>query len=209
MSSVIKLGRTTNIINVKVSDNSNFGVSDNETEDEFLRRLEEEKSEQIFNAGREDAIRELKNNYNETLKNKFKAYESLMFSIDEQLHEYRNAFDKIVVDTSFLIASKVIQKSISDSPIITETIQEAIRKVIGANSILLKLSPSDKELIQETDVNFFDNSSYSNLKFEVDNRIEAGGCLVESEIGNVDARISSQLNELKKALIHEHNLGTN
>jgi len=203
MSSVIKLGRTTNVINIKVSDNSSFGVSDNETEAEFLRRLEEEKSEQIFNAGREDALRELKNHYNETLKNKFAAYESLIFSIDEQLNEYREAFDKIVIDTTFLIASKVIQKSIYDSPIITDTIREAIRKVIGANNIVLRLSPSDKALIQETDVDFFDNSSYSNLKFEVDDRIDAGGCLVESEIGNVDARISSQLNELKKALLAE------
>jgi len=203
MSSVIKLGRTTNVINIKVSDNSSLGVSDNETEAEFLRRLEEEKSEQIFNAGREDALRELKNHYNETLKNKFAAYESLIFSIDEQLNEYREAFDKIVIDTTFLIASKVIQKSIYDSPIITDTIREAIRKVIGANNIVLRLSPSDKALIQETDVDFFDNNSYSNLKFEVDDRIDAGGCLVESEIGNVDARISSQLNELKKALLAE------
>jgi len=203
MSSVIKLGRTTNVINIKVSDNSSLGVSDNETEAEFLRRLEEEKSEQIFNAGREDALRELKNHYNETLKNKFAAYESLIFSIDEQLNEYREAFDKIVIDTTFLIASKVIQKSIYDSPIITDTIREAIRKVIGANNIVLRLSPSDKALIQETDVDFFDNNSYSNLKFEVDDRIDAGGCLVESEIGNVDARISSQLNELKKALLTE------
>jgi len=203
MSSVIKLGRTTNVINIKVSDNTSLGVSDNETEAEFLRRLEEEKKEQIFNAGREDAIRELKNHYNETLKNKFAAYESLIFSIDEQLSEYREAFDKIVIDTTFLIAGKVIQKSIYESPIITDTIREAIRKVIGANNIVLRLSPSDKALIQETDVDFFDNNSYSNLKFEVDDRIDAGGCLVESEIGNVDARISSQLNELKKALLAE------
>jgi flagellar assembly protein FliH len=45
-----------------------------------------------------------------------------------------------------------------------------------------------------------ENNSYSNLKFESDDRIDVGGCFVESEIGNVDARISSQLNELKTLL---------
>lgn len=209
MSSVIKLGKSSGIVNFKVSDHSSYGVSDSETEEEYLRRLEEEKNEQIFNAGREDAIKELKNHYNETLRSKFVAYESLIFSIDEQMNEYRDAFDKVVINTSFLIASKVLQKSISDSPIITETIKEAIRKVIGANSIVLRLSPTDRALIQETDMEYFDNSSYSNLKFEVDDRIDSGGCLVESEIGNVDARISSQLNELKKALLLEQNIETN
>ncbi|MBU0472772.1 MAG: hypothetical protein KKF62_01275 [Bacteroidetes bacterium] len=203
MSSVIKLGRSSRI-NIKVSDNSNYGGYDNETEGEFLRRLEEEKHEQIFNAGREDAIRELKSNYAQNLNKKFLEYDNLMNSIENTLIEYKDSFDKIVIDSTFLIASKVIQRSISDSPIITETIREAIRKIIGANNIVLRLSPSDKALIQETDVDFFDNNSYSNLKFEVDDRIDAGGCLVESEIGNVDARISSQLHELKKALLQEH-----
>ncbi len=36
------------------------------------------------------------------------------------------------------------------------------------------------------------------IKFEKDERIEQGGCFIESEIGNADGRISSQLNELKR-----------
>jgi flagellar biosynthesis/type III secretory pathway protein FliH len=42
--------------------------------------------------------------------------------------------------------------------------------------------------------------SFSKIKFEKDDRIELGGCFVESEIGNADGRISSQLNELKRKL---------
>jgi flagellar biosynthesis/type III secretory pathway protein FliH len=42
--------------------------------------------------------------------------------------------------------------------------------------------------------------SFSKIKFEQDDRIELGGCFIESEIGNADGRISSQLNELKRKL---------
>jgi flagellar biosynthesis/type III secretory pathway protein FliH len=40
----------------------------------------------------------------------------------------------------------------------------------------------------------------NHIKFEIDDNIEIGGCLIETEIGNLDARISSQLNEISKAL---------
>jgi flagellar assembly protein FliH len=200
MSSVIKLGKVNHKLVVKIGNSSGIGGASNETEEEFRQRLEDEKREQIFNAGKEEAKKELQANYNETLHQKFLEYDTMMNSIDEQLVMYRDAFDKIVFDTSFVIASKIIKETVKESPIITDTIKEATRKIIGANNIVLRLNPKDLELIQETEADFFDNNSYSNLKFEVDDRIDMGGCFVESEIGNVDARISSQLNELKKIL---------
>ncbi|MDA3860396.1 MAG: FliH/SctL family protein [Melioribacteraceae bacterium] len=199
MSSVIKLGRN-NKLKIKISNSSNYNGIESESEDEYLERLENEKREQIFNAGREEAIKELQANYTQNLHQKFSEYDNMMTSIEEQLVEYRDAFDKIVIDTSFLIASKIINKSITESPIITDTIKESTKKIIGANNIIFRLNPNDLALIKESEENFMENNSYSNLKFESDDRIDVGGCFVESEIGNVDARISSQLNELKTLL---------
>jgi len=203
MSSVIKLGKNNSKMRIKITDSLGFNGSPSETEEEYLQRLEEEKHEQIFNAGRENAISELQENFTKNLHEKYLEYDNVMNSIENQLTEYREAFDEIVIDTSFLIASKIIKKSISESPIITETIKESTRKIIGANNIVFRLNSSDLALIQETEENFLENNSYSNLKFESDDRIEIGGCFVESEIGNVDARISSQLNELKVLLKQE------
>lgn len=204
MSSVIKVGKNAGNIRIRMNDHSGFSNFDTESEDEYLQRIEEEKREQIFNAGREDAIRELQQEYSNNLHEKFLEYDNLMLSVNDQLEQYRIAFDKIVIDASFLIASKVLKKYISDSPIITDTITDSIQKIIGANNILFRLNPSDLELIKESKENFLENNSYSNIKFEPDSRIDLGGCFVESEIGNVDARISSQLNELKSILTQEN-----
>jgi len=201
MSSVIKMGKRGVNLKIKVSDHGSSFES--ESEDEYNQRLEEEKREQIFNAGREEAIRELQANYTQSLHQKFLEYETMMKSIKEQMDVYSESFDKIVIDTSFLIANKIINNSISESPIITDTIKNSLSKIIGANNIVFRLNPSDIELIKETEESFLDNNSYSNLKFEADARIEIGGCFVESEIGNVDARISSRLNELKNTLKNE------
>jgi len=204
MSSVIKLGKGNANVKVRMNEHTGFGNFDTESEDEYLERIEEEKHQQIFNAGREDAIRELQQEYSNSLQEKFFEYDNLMISVNDQLEQYRLAFDKIVIDASFLIASKVLKKSISESSIISGTITDSIQKIIGANSILFRLNPTDLELIKESKESFLENNSYSNIKFEADNRIDLGGCYVESEIGNVDARISSQLNELKSILTQEN-----
>lgn len=203
MSSIIKIGGQKRNLTIKIVEH--VGGVESESEDEYMQRLEEEKQEQIFNAGREAAIKELKESYSESLNQKFSEYDSMLISIEEQINLYKTSFDKIVLDTSFLVANKIITNSIAESPIITETIKEAVRKIIGADNIVIRLNPNDLELIKESKENFMDNSSYSNLKFEADDRIEIGGCFVESEIGNVDARISSQLSELKNVLKQEIN----
>lgn len=203
MSSVIKLGSRKNKLSIRISDVVGPPGTESENEEEYLQRLEDEKKEQIYNAGKEDAIRELQSQYSRTLQTKFEEYDNLMKSVDERLIEYKSSFDKIVLDVSFLIAEKIVKKSISESAIIFDTIKESTSKIIGANNIVIRLNTADVELIQESEVNLLDNKSYSNLKFEADDRIEVGGCFLESEIGNVDARITSQLNELKTKLSQE------
>jgi flagellar biosynthesis/type III secretory pathway protein FliH len=202
MSNVIKLGNK-NRLNVRISGSVNSLGEETESEEEYLQRIEEEKQEQIFNAGREDAIKEMQAHFSRELQNKYNEYDNLMNSVNERLIEYKDSFDKIVLDVSFLISSKIIKKEISESPIIIDTIKDATSKIIGANSIVLRLNPKDKELIEESNENFLDSKSYSNIKYEIDERIEAGGCFIESEIGNVDARIASQLNALKSKLEQE------
>ena len=202
MSNVIKLGKKSKL-NIKISNSDGFPGSDTETEEEYLQKLEDEKRVEIFNAGREDAIKELQAEYSNELNNKFNEFDNLMKSVEERLTEYKSTFDKIVLDVSFLIAEKIIKRTIPETPIIIDTIKESISKIIGANNIVLRLNSQDMRLIEEGDEEFLDGKSYSNIKFEVDDRIEVGGCIVESEIGNVDARITSQLNELKQKLDQE------
>jgi flagellar assembly protein FliH len=63
--------------------------------------------------------------------------------------------------------------------------------------VIVKLHPDDYNEIIRSDAIFMDDS-FARIKFEPDERIDKGGCFVETEIGNVDARISTQLNELKR-----------
>ena len=200
MSSVVKIKSKNGKANAKINDGMGFGTEEFENEEEYFKKLEEEKKQRIFEEGKQSAVEDLEKKFAADLSVKYEEYDKIMLSINEQLNEYQKSFDKIVIDLSFLIAEKIVKKTISQETVVMDTIKEATNKIIGANTILLRLNPTDMELIKETNQSILENNSYSNINYEVDERIEKGGCYIESEIGNVDARISSQLNELKSKI---------
>jgi flagellar assembly protein FliH len=76
-------------------------------------------------------------------------------------------------------------------------LKNSIKKIIGANDILVKINPKDFELLNAGSVHFLDTTD-TKIRFEISENIQQGGCFIESEVGNVDARISSQLEELNR-----------
>ena len=100
---------------------------------------------------------------------------------------------------SFEIAQKITRREIQKESTIEEVLKESLRKILGANSVIIKIHPEDYKILNEdSNKKIFFDESFSKIKFEQDDRIEKGGCVVETEIGNVDGRMVSQLNELKK-----------
>ncbi|MGQ9644737.1 MAG: FliH/SctL family protein, partial [Ignavibacterium sp.] len=121
-----------------------------------------------------------------------------------QLYEHNKLlnenFKKAVMETAFAIAEKIVQREIEKESTIIDLIQSCLKKVLTANEIIIKLNPVDFETVANVLKDINKSIDVSKIRFEKDEMIDKGGCLVETEIGNADARISSQLNELKRKL---------
>jgi flagellar assembly protein FliH len=143
---------------------------------------------------------ELDREYSDKLYKKYEEVYHIIEDFDKKLKEYEQSFERLVVGTSVELARKIIQKEVKDQSIINDVVKEAISKVIGANEVRIKFHPDDMKELNTLSRNLINSSSFSKIKFEEDEKIEKGGCLVETEIGNVDARISTQLEELRRKL---------
>ncbi len=186
----------------------------NHFEDSFLEPEEseivlqqkrfEEQLQKKYDEGYQDgyglAQNELSKKYDVQLAEKYNELNNLISGIDEKMKEYENLFSNKVIDFSFFISEKVIRREIQNKSIIKNSLSEAVKKVLGANSLIIKLNPDEIEVISKENEQLLSSNSFSKISFEPDERVEPGGCIVESEIGSVDARISSQLNEIKKIL---------
>jgi flagellar assembly protein FliH len=144
------------------------------------------------------AVEDLENTYRERLEKKFKDINQIISALNEKIDLYDREFERVTLKLSFILAEKILQREIILNSSITSVLNEALRKVIGSNNILVKLNSGDYELISRESNRVIHTDSFSKIKFETNDRIEKGGCIVETEIGNVDASISSQINEMKK-----------
>ena len=107
----------------------------------------------------------------------------------------------LVVELALAIAKQVICQEISiDKDIVVCVAREALAKVEDPGSVKIKLSPSDLQFVKETRSqlsNLIQN--IENVTFEAAENIQSGGCIIETELGEIDARIEKQLEAVEES----------
>jgi flagellar assembly protein FliH len=185
-------------MNVKVASYNSSPVEEDGTM--LLKKQLDESYAKGFKDAQEKTRRDIEQDFTQKLIRKYEEVYNILKEFDDKFVELEKYFERLVIITSFEMAKKVVQHEIESSSIINENVKISINKIIGANDVHLKMHPLDIEELTETSKSLIHSSSFNRIKIEPDDRIERGGCLIETEIGSVDARISTQLNELKKCL---------
>ncbi|MBN1301148.1 MAG: hypothetical protein JW995_08010 [Melioribacteraceae bacterium] len=199
MSNVIKI-RSNGSAAVKVLNINSDNAQSAESEQEYLKKQIEQDRRKYFDEGREAAKIEYESYFESQLFEKYGEFENLVNSLNDKFFEYEKSFENIVVELSTLIAEKIVKKKIDEESIIKSVVKEASQKLNGAESIGVKINPDDYKLLKGASKELFNDETFSKVKFESDDKIEKGGCIIESEIGNVDARITTQLQEIKQTI---------
>ncbi len=123
----------------------------------------------------------------------------------EQLHRMRSdihqEIEKEVTHLALSIAKKIVCHEIKTTQ---ETVacvaREALARVDNPGKIKIKLNPEDLQFIQETQSQFnrfLDD--FDDIHLEAEDSIQSGGCLIETERGDIDARIEKQFEAIEEA----------
>lgn len=107
-----------------------------------------------------------------------------------------------VLELSMAIARKVIRRELELAPSsLLEVVKEAIRRVTEDDVIRVHVSPEDLELVRRhRDEILKDLGDSTKLIFYPDPEVSPGGCFVETEFAEVDARIETQLEAILEGL---------
>lgn len=100
------------------------------------------------------------------------------------------------------IAEQVIRVEVSvNRDAILATIDRALQEAVRSDAYQIRVHPDDLLAASERKPLFLASiSTLKNITFEADPSIARGGCMVESELGEVDATIERQLAELRRVL---------
>jgi len=108
-----------------------------------------------------------------------------------------------IVDLVLLIARKVI-KIISENQrnVVVSNVVQALRKVKGRGDIIIRVNVDDLKLTTEHTKDFIQLiEGVKNIQVVEDSSVDRGGCIIETDFGEIDARISSQLAELEQKIL--------
>jgi len=118
--------------------------------------------------------------------------------------------EKEIVNLVLLISRKVI-KVISENQrnIIVSNVVEALRKVKAKGNITIKVNLSDLKLATENKQNFIScMEGVKSINIVEDSSVDSGGCIIETDFGEIDARIASQLAELENRILEISPIGS-
>ncbi|MGC9324314.1 MAG: FliH/SctL family protein [Desulfomonilia bacterium] len=134
-------------------------------------------------------------------------FDTLSAAIDELarmrvhiIEENQKQIFQIIV----LIAEKIIHRSVQINPdIVLDTIRAACTHLMETDEIRLRLHPSDFEYIREIEKILSRSLSRgSTIHFVEDTTLERGGVIIETEFGEIDASIRSQIEHMQDVLVN-------
>lgn len=197
MSNIIKMSKKCSKVNTSLKKVDSTKASEPSEQEKLALLLQQEYKKGVAEGERIWRVK-LENEFKEKMQIKYAELDSFMQKISEKLIDYETQFESTVLNTSFMLTEKILRRQLLQQSSIKEILEDSLQKVIGANEIIVRLNTHDFEEILSEGKNYNMGDSFSKIRFEKDDRIEVGGCFIESEIGNADGRISSMFNELKK-----------
>ncbi|MDD5434189.1 MAG: FliH/SctL family protein [Nitrospira sp.] len=104
-----------------------------------------------------------------------------------------------IVELSLAIARKVVYEAAEkEREVVVNTVREAIRKTSDRETLKVRISPIDYDILSKNKSELLQVvDGIKSIYFDVDETIHPGGCLVETNHGDIDARIDSQFSVIE------------
>lgn len=119
---------------------------------------------------------------------------------EERLELVHGAADS-VIRFAFEIAARIVRVELVSRPeAIVPLVREALERAASAERIVVRLSPRDHAFLREHETKLPEAAGLPGLRLRADSSLSPGGLVVETEEGNLDARLETQLERIAEAL---------
>jgi len=178
---------------------------------EAERMLEE--AAEFAEATRREAIEETaklrEQAYAEGMEKALTEFEQNLLEAAEIRERVWRETEKDLLRLAVRLAEKIIGRELkTDKKAVADIVAAALQNARQQEKLTVRVNPSDLSLIEEERERFLPSGRARFIDFVADPRVSSGGCLIESEVGTIDARLETQLRVLKRALLAQSEGGT-
>jgi flagellar assembly protein FliH len=175
-----------------------FLVEDSASAEERATAMQAEAEHRGYEAGLERGLAEARARTEQAVE----AFAAAERSLAELHDRYVAETEAAAVDLAFQIAEKVIGATIaSDREAVLGVVSGALLRTTDRDHLVLEVNPGDFELVRDSAAELAARlGGISRMEVVSERRVEAGGCVVRTEAGEIDARVSSQLERVRQLL---------
>ena len=164
-----------------------------------LDEIRSQAEKEGFEKGREEGFESGK----QEVERLVKQLHGMLDKIIEKRNEIIDETETQLVNLVLMIAKKVI-KVISENQknVVINNVIQALRKLKSRGEVLIRVNLEDVELTSEHVKDFMRMvENVRSVTVVEDSTVDKGGCIIESDFGEIDARISSQLAEIEEKIL--------
>lgn len=144
---------------------------------------------QAFREGTENALLEFETNLIETREIRERVWRET---------------EKDLLRLAVRLAEKIVGREIkSNSKTVTEIVSAALQNARQQEKLTVRVNPKDLPAVEKELEKFSTAGRIKFIDFVADPRVAGGGCLIESEVGTIDARLETQFRVLERALLSQ------
>jgi flagellar assembly protein FliH len=185
----ITVFREDGLISGKEQTTAESGVKD-------LSEIEREAYQKAFAAGQQSGLQMAEKKIEVIVKRFSRSLENLAALREKIIKET----ERDLVELSIEIAKKLVHREIQiDEKIIATLVRVALDRLSVKSAITVHVNSQDYEVLQTELKEILGADGYVELK--IDENLKRGDCLVESDYGSIDARISEQFKEIEEGLL--------
>lgn len=161
--------------------------------DELRQDATEAGRESGYQAGREEGRTELARQATHLSE--------LMGQIAKANEERLSAAEEEIAEVVFASVAKILGDTLVSADAVIAVVRQSIKQLVTRERLAIHLSPEDKKLVDEVARPSEEALFGNGVEIIADERIELGGCLLQSQTGGLDARLEVQMQQLRECLL--------
>jgi flagellar assembly protein FliH len=125
-------------------------------------------------------------------------------------HKIIEGAEPEIVRLSVTIAERILTQHVALEPnTVLEMTRSAIARLVSRETVTVRVNPADLEVMREHREQLMAMNDIDNLRIIEDQRVDRGGVLLETDAGTIDAKVSTQLREVRRLLAVDDALAVN
>ncbi len=171
----------------------------NSIQHDGIENLEELKIKDIkakaYKKGYETGLNEGQKNIADKVTNIINLFKSAINQTRKFENEINQAAETETVKLSMAVAQKIIISEVTvNEEVILNVVKKSLKLVLNQDRYLIKINPADLGIMQNAQPELSELiENYDDVIFESDESIDQGGCLIETNYGNIDGRLDQQI----------------